>query len=65
MDIRILISKTKLEAEAMLQKENENYSIEYTSGGKDTEILSQLHVVRAVRSEDEIVLTVTGFKTDI
>ncbi|MGB5823229.1 MAG: hypothetical protein WBH44_04085 [Proteocatella sp.] len=65
MDIKRLISMSRAQAEELLQKEDENYTIEYTSGGKDTEILSQIHVVKAVREKDKIILTVTGFKTDI
>lgn len=65
MNIKSLISMSRERAEELLQKENENYIIEYTNGGKDTDILTQIHVVKAVREGTQIVLTVTGFKTDI
>lgn len=65
MDIKSLISMSMAQAEDLLQKEKENYTIEYTNGGKDAEMLSQIHVVKAVREKDKISLTVTGFKTEI
>jgi len=65
MDIKSLISMSMAQAEELLQKEKENYMIEHTSGGKDAEMLSQIHVVKAAREKDKIILTVTGFKTEI
>lgn len=65
MDTKILVSKRLEEAEQILKNEKIKYKIEYTSGGKDSEILKDMYVIRALRESEEIVLTVTGFKTSI
>jgi len=65
MDINDLISKRLEDAEEILKNNKEKYKAEYTCGGKDSDILKDMHVIRALRKPEGIILTVTGFKTKI
>ena len=60
-----LIGKSLAQAEERLRKESIPYEIIEISGGKDEELLQELHVVRIRDKKDYLELVVTGFKTSI
>ena len=65
MDIKILVSMRLEEAQAFLKDQGVKYEVEYTCGGKDKEILTQMHVIRAIQKPSGVLLTATGFRTSI
>lgn len=65
MDIKKLVSMRLEEAEVLLKDQGVKYKVEHTCGGKDREILTQMHVIRALQKPSGVLLTVTGFRTVI
>ena len=65
MDIKILITRRLEEEQALLKDQGVKYEVEYTCGGKDKEILTQMHVIRAIQKPSGVLLTATGFRTSI
>lgn len=66
MDIQKLVSMSQEDAENILKNSLTPYVIKLTEGGKDSEILTKNHVVRARQMEDKTIeLIVTRFKTEI
>ncbi len=61
--MQTLIGLTLEAAKDILKKTNTDYNVVIISGGKDSGLLSDLHVVRAVMKESKLELIVTGFKT--
>lgn len=58
-----LIGKPLHEVEEILKGKNKDYDITTISGGKDSELLRQLYVIRAKEKRNKLELMVTGFKT--
>lgn len=65
MDIKKLVSMRLEEAAVLLKDQGVKYQVEHTCGGKDREILTQMHVIRALQKPSGVLLTVTGFRTVI
>lgn len=63
--MEILIGKSLEEAIEILEKDKVDYEVAIISGGKDSEILQEMHIVRVREKGNKLELTATGFKTTI